>query len=60
MERGPFLLSGSLCGHSPFLHGTVSADFSAQRQTLNTEQVVAKRLVWGRCFNAGQSCVAPD
>ncbi|KAJ1493867.1 Aldehyde/histidinol dehydrogenase [Baffinella frigidus] len=23
-------------------------------------EVVAKRLVWGKCFNAGQSCVAPD
>lgn len=23
-------------------------------------QNVANRLVWGRCFNAGQTCVAPD
>ncbi|XP_075785125.1 aldehyde dehydrogenase family 3 member B1 isoform X2 [Pelodiscus sinensis] len=23
-------------------------------------QSVANRLVWGRCFNAGQTCVAPD
>uniref|UniRef100_A0A8C8RF78 Aldehyde dehydrogenase n=1 Tax=Pelusios castaneus TaxID=367368 RepID=A0A8C8RF78_9SAUR len=23
-------------------------------------QTVANRLVWGRCFNAGQTCLAPD
>jgi aldehyde dehydrogenase (NAD+) len=23
-------------------------------------QVAARRIMWGRCFNAGQSCVAPD
>lgn len=22
--------------------------------------VVAKRLLWGKCTNAGQTCVAPD
>ena len=23
-------------------------------------QVVAKRLAWAKCFNAGQTCMAPD
>ncbi|KAI6218617.1 Aldehyde dehydrogenase [Aphelenchoides besseyi] len=23
-------------------------------------EITAKRLVWGKCFNAGQTCVAPD
>lgn len=23
-------------------------------------EITAKRLVWGKCFNVGQTCVAPD
>jgi aldehyde dehydrogenase (NAD+) len=23
-------------------------------------EVTAKRIVWGKCFNSGQTCIAPD